>query len=298
VTSIPRILPLLFVLGLAGGPLRADADTVTLKDGRVLKGEIVEEQSSDVVLLMGGARRSFGRDFIAKIAYGDGADAGAEQAPGPPDGGGAVYQAGGPSSAIPAMPKADLLTALSVRYRVPVGDVAWVRRQGVPDADLSLVFLVAATARVVPRRVVELYLEGWSWDRIEDYFQMQPDDVYYEEDAGVDDPYYYPGLYGWDAWDGYDWGLGYAGGWGGNYGRGGGYHGGGRSWGGGRTPVGGGRGSWGGGPQGRGSYAAPASGGGQGGGFRGNGGGGFHGNVGGGGGSHGGGGASRGGGHN
>jgi hypothetical protein len=188
--SIARVFPLLFVLALAAGTLRADADTVTLKDGRVLKGQIMEERSATVLMLVGGTKRSFGRDFIAKIAYGDGADAGGDQASAPPEAHDAVDQLGGPGTTVPAAPGGDLLTALSVRYRVPVGDVAWVRAQGVPDADLSLVFMVAATAQVVPRRVVKLYLEGLSWDQIEASFQIQPDDVYYQSDDGVDYPNY------------------------------------------------------------------------------------------------------------
>jgi hypothetical protein len=288
--SIARVFSVLFVLALAVGTLRADADTVTLKDGRVLKGQIVEERSATVVMLVGGSQRSFGRDFIAKIAYGDGSDAGGGQASAPPEGNDAVDQPGGPATTVPAVPGEDLLTALSVRYRVPVSDVAWVRAQGVPDADLPLVFMVAATARVAPRRVVKLYLEGLSWDQIEASFQMQPDDIYYQSDDGVDYPYYYdPELYGWDDWGGYGLGWAYGGGWGGNYGRGrgfgggyhgGGYHGGGGSWGGGgRTPVGGGRGSFASGSGGRTPLAGAASvSGGGGGAFHGGGGGGgFHG---------------------
>jgi len=291
--SIARIVSFFFVLGLAAGSLWADADTVTLKDGRVLKGSIVEERSATVVMLVEGSRRSFGRDFIAKIAYGDGPDAGAGQASGPPEGAEvpegaeAADQAGAPSTAVPAVPGEDLLTALSVRYRVPVSDVAWVRAQGIPDADLPLVFMVAATARVVPRRVVKLYLEGLSWDQIEASFQMQPDGVYEQWDDGIDYPYDDdPGLDGWDVWGGYGLGLGYGGGWGGHDGRGRGfdrgYHGGGswggggRSWsGGGRTPVGGGRGTFGSASGGRthlGGAASVRGGGGGGGGFHGGGG--------------------------
>jgi hypothetical protein len=246
---------LLFVLALAAGPLRADAapqdyDTVTLKDGRVVQGQVVEERKDTLVLTVRGVRRSFGRDFIAKVSYGSGPEAGVEGSVGPDEGAG-PGDAEGPSGAVPHAPTEDLATALSVRYRVPLGDVLWVRRQGVSDADLPLVFLVAATAGVTPRRVVKLIREGWSWSDIENYFQMQPDGVYYETGPWGPYPCYGDDVYPWGdyGWDGYGWG----GAWGGGYGRG-------RGWGGNRgfSGGGGGRGRLG---NGRASFGGSAGGG-------------------------------------
>lgn len=228
---------LLFVFGLAGGPLCAgpapqEYDRVTLKDGRVVQGQVVEERKDTVVIAVRGLRRSFGRDFIAKISYGSGPEEGADASTEASEGG----EADGPSGAVPQAPAEDLATALSVRYRVPLGDVLWVRRQGVSDADLPLVFLVAATAGVTPRRVVKLIQEGWSWSDIESSFQMQPDAIYYDTGPWGPYPCYGPDLYPWgyDDGEGYGWGAhGWGGhrrgyGWGGNRGFGGG--GGGRAW--------------------------------------------------------------------
>jgi hypothetical protein len=228
----------MLTLALAWGTLRAaspqpEDDTVTLKDGRVLHGQVVEESNDSVVVLVQGLQRKFGRSFIKKIVYGSGPAEAAvpQQAPMAHDGadGAPAPEAG----TIPtAPPKGDLVADLSVRYRVPQSDVIWVRQQGVSDTDLPMVFLVAATAHVVPRAVVKLLRAGWSWDDIEDHFGMNAKYISYEPGPWAAYPYYdYPVGLGW--WGGWGWGGGWGygghggGGWGGGYGGGYGGHGGG-----------------------------------------------------------------------
>ncbi|MGH7442752.1 MAG: hypothetical protein ACREKE_08785, partial [bacterium] len=249
----------LFTLFLAGTvPLAAEGaqplDQVRLKDGRVLSGQIVEEHSANIVLLVRGVRRSYDRNFIKHITYGSApgiatsnAEGSAANGVGTPLG---VSDADG--SSVPAQPESGLTEALAQRYRVPLRDVLWVRAQGVGDAELPLVFLIAATAQVTTRQVMALYHKGWTWEEIEDYFQMQPNDITYEPGPWEDYPYYDAGLYvGW-GWDGYGWGgYGYGGyGWAGRCnwrgGRGN-WRGGRGDWGGGRGNWRGGRGNWGGG---------------------------------------------------
>jgi hypothetical protein len=216
----PWFIAALLTLGLALGSRPASAadsaaDSVTLKDGRVLQGEVIEEGKDTVVVLVDGIKRSYGRNFIAKIAYGSGA-AGAAPEAGPvgPGDSGAGPQ-GDPSMAVPGgPPSGSLVSDIAVRYRVPVSDVLWVRQQGVPDADLPLVFLVAATARVVPRAVVKLRLRGWSWADIEEHFGMRSRYIYYAPGPwGAYPYYYYPGVYA-------GWGWGWGGRWGGRWGWG------------------------------------------------------------------------------
>lgn len=69
------IFPFAMVIALACGPLgavvpRPDEDVVTLKDGRVLQGRILEEQTDAVVALAAGRKRTYSRDFMAKISLG------------------------------------------------------------------------------------------------------------------------------------------------------------------------------------------------------------------------------------
>jgi hypothetical protein len=245
------VLSLIFTLGVAGGSLRADAapqpgdDTVTLRDGRVLHGQVVEENKDTVVVMVDGLQRKFDRGFIKKISYG----IGPVEASAAPEGQDAAASDGDttpppPAGTVPSQPaQGDLVDAIAVRYSVPVSDVVWVQKQGIPDSDLSMVFMVAATARVVPRVIVRLRLRGKSWEDIENHFGMNPSYIYYEPGLWGDYPYLYydyPAIVG--PWWGWGWGGGWGGGWRGGYGGhwGGGYGGG--HWGGGGGHWGGGGG--------------------------------------------------------
>ena len=212
----PWIVSALFALGLAcAWPEPALAapgdDVVALKDGRVLQGQVVEEGKDNIVILVNGVKRSYGRSFISKISYGSGPAALASAAAGPAEGANIAYS-------VPAPRAGGLAGEISARYQVPVSDVLWVRAQGIPDVDLPLVFLVAATARVVPRAVVKLRLKGWSWAQIETHYGMRSEYVRYEPGPWVAYPYYYyPGV-------GWGWGWGWHGGWGWGWGHGWGRH--------------------------------------------------------------------------
>lgn len=155
-------------LGLAlAAALAADGvqDQITLKDGRIVTGTIVEESPAEVTLRTSGALRHYQRDFIRGIHYGGGgSDTDAASAALPP-----------PTAA--AANPLDL--DLSRRYSVPVTEVQWVRRQGVADADLPMVFFIAAKASVLPGVVVDLRLKGWAWPDIERHFGLEPRRVYF-----------------------------------------------------------------------------------------------------------------------
>jgi hypothetical protein len=213
---------------------QAQADDITLTDGRVVHGQIVMESKDTVVLQMGASHRSFARNFISKIAYGDG---------------GAPVGGAGPSPAAAEAPEApaqqDLASGLSAQYQVPLKEVLWVRAQGVSDADLPMVFMVAANAQVAPAKVVALLLAGQTWDAIESHFSIQPSGVYYEDEPWGVDPCYEPALVLAPGWDGY-WGDGYwGGGWGGHRWHGGWNGGGWNGWhGGGHWNGGHGTGQW------------------------------------------------------
>jgi hypothetical protein len=153
-------------LTLSGG-LRADAgpgpDRLTLKDGRVIAGTIVQEDVKAVTLRSGSMEREYRRDFIRSIAYGET----------PPP---ATVPGLAPT---PAARASSLDADLCQRYNVPLSEVQWVRRQGMADADLPLVFFVAATAQVVPGPVVALRKQGLSWEEIERHYGMEPKHVHF-----------------------------------------------------------------------------------------------------------------------
>jgi hypothetical protein len=219
-----------FALALAWGGLRAAQtapdsadDTVALKDGRVLHGTVIEESKDDIVVMVDGVKRSFGRSFVTKVTYGNGSGEGSAMASGsagaPMEAPGAAHPAP-PAGTIPTQPpKGDLVADISTRYKVPPSDVVWVRQQGIADADVPLVFLIAATAGVVPRAVVSLRMQGWAWADIEAHFGMRSDYIYYEPGPWVAYPYYYPAVVGLGWWGlGWGWGGHWGGHWGGGWG--------------------------------------------------------------------------------
>ena len=156
----------LLALTLAGG-LRADApgpDKLTLNDGRIVTGTIVQEDVKAVTLQSRGVEREYRRDFIRSIAYGQ------TSAPATVPG----------LAATPSARANSLDEDLCQRYNVPLSEVQWVRRQGMADADLPLVFFVAANAQVVPGPVVALRKQGLSWEEIERRYGMEPKHVHFE----------------------------------------------------------------------------------------------------------------------
>ncbi|MGH7441493.1 MAG: hypothetical protein ACREKE_02340 [bacterium] len=139
------------------GVLAADQalDMVTLKDGRVVQGEIVAEKTGQIQILVDGVARTYSRDFISRIRYGGDDDASSAN-----------------NSALVA-PGGDALTVnLAARYQVPESSVLWVRQQGITDEDLPRVMAVASAAEVSLRAVTDLRLQGWSWRSIRSHFGL------------------------------------------------------------------------------------------------------------------------------
>jgi hypothetical protein len=212
----------LLSLGVLPAAAAADAglDKVVMKDGRVISGLVVEETQDKVTLRVQGTERKFSRSLIKSISYGTGeasqpakaTEASALEA---------VPQAGAEEPAADAAEPAKASTLqedLAIRYNVPLSEVVWVRKQGIPESELAMVFFVAARARVVPGVVVQLRLSGWDWSDIESHFGIDASRIYYVPGPWYPYPYYHLG---------WGWGWGWGGGWGW---RGGGWHGGGHHW--------------------------------------------------------------------
>ena len=159
--------------------LRADAslDQLTLKDGRVIQGQIVSESDSGVDILVSGTKQSFARSNIASVAYAgaDGTAAGA----GTPDAGSVAA----PATTVPSggAPMDSEDAQLAARYQVPEKDVQWVRAQGIPGDEVENVFAVAADAQVTLRAVVDLRLKGWSWGAIREHYGLAESPAAYAE---------------------------------------------------------------------------------------------------------------------
>src|SRR4030042_2442417 len=51
-------------------------------------------------------------------------------------------------------------------YRVPETEVVVVRKRGIPDEELPVIFYLATRARVAPRAILDLRLRGLSWMEI------------------------------------------------------------------------------------------------------------------------------------
>jgi hypothetical protein len=162
--TIAHILAIsLFCLPLAALADASQDDQVTLKDGRILRGEIIDESSKDLTLKVHGVKRVYSRDFISKVNYGeaqdkastDGSNAEAPQA---------VEPEGSDDGSLDA--------ELAVKYQVPQAEVVWVRRQGITDDDLPVLFSIAAEAQVLPSAVVKLRLAKMSWNEIRAHFGL------------------------------------------------------------------------------------------------------------------------------
>jgi len=200
--SILKIL-LLSAMGLAPLPALGDAsqDTVTLKDGRVLTGTVVEETKDRLTVQVQGVNRLYDRSLVKSVQYGTG------PAQPPLDPAAAKDDQVVPSRV--ASKAATLDQDLADRYQVPLKEVEWVRRQGITDADLPMVFFVASEAQVRPVEVVDLRLQGLSWREIEAHFGLDSRRVVYVASPWVPYPYYEPYDWGW----GWGWGWGWHGGW-------------------------------------------------------------------------------------
>jgi hypothetical protein len=165
--SLTRILTAALLALALSAPLALSAadgaDRLILKDGRVLKGVIVAEDEKAVTLQTGGVEREYRRDFIRSIDYAPSSAPGTVPALAP----------------TPAAQASSLDLDLCQRYNVPLSEVQWVRRQGMADADLPLVFFIAASAQVLPGPVVALRKQGLSWEEIERHYGLEPRRVHF-----------------------------------------------------------------------------------------------------------------------
>ncbi len=191
--------------GDAGAAATAPLDTVYLKDGSVLRGQVVDYRKDTVTLMANGVKRKLDSSLVARIVFA-GADSGSSaQAP---------AAEGSQAAQAPASPYA----GLAREYQVPVSEVLWIKNQGIGDKDLTRVLYIAAGAQVTPAAVVKLYQAGMTWREISRHFGLDP--ALYCAPVAYD--VYWPALglawwdftwrrpyYGWHAdWDG-DWGWGY-----------------------------------------------------------------------------------------
>lgn len=194
------------LLPSAAGHCDGNQDTVTLKDGRVLTGLVVEENKDRLTLQVGGVNRVYDRGLIKSIRYGSGPAEAPQAATGD--------AAEGTVPARITSQAATLDQDLADRYQVPLKEVAWVRHQGIPDADLPMVFFVASEAAVRPVEVVDLRLQGLSWREIEAHFGLDSRRIYYVESPWVPYPYYGPYVgWGWGWRGAWGWGGGWHHGW-------------------------------------------------------------------------------------
>ena len=75
-------------------------------------------------------------------------------------------------------------------YHVPEREVLVVRKRGIPDEELPVVFLLAARARVAPGAIIDLRLGGMSWMDITLRHRLSPEIYYVPVNGGKISPPY------------------------------------------------------------------------------------------------------------
>jgi hypothetical protein len=75
-------------------------------------------------------------------------------------------------------------------YRVPEREVIVVRKRGIPDEELPVVFLLAGRARVAPGAIIDLRLGGMSWMNITLRYGLTPEIYYVPVNGGKIGPPY------------------------------------------------------------------------------------------------------------
>lgn len=75
-------------------------------------------------------------------------------------------------------------------YRVPEREVLVVRKRGIPDEELPVVFLLASRARVAPGAILDLRLGGMSWMDITLRHRLSPEIYYVPVNGGKIGPPY------------------------------------------------------------------------------------------------------------
>ncbi|GEM_PF-1792037 len=130
------------------------ADTVVLSDGQALKGTVLSESETQVVIQVAGVPRTFDRSRVKSVSYGDQQAAAEDLAP------------LAPVKVAPAFAGDDFTAKLAAKYHIPESSVIWVRRQGFDNAETKRVVAVAARAKVPVGQVAQLRLQGLSWREI------------------------------------------------------------------------------------------------------------------------------------
>ncbi len=75
-------------------------------------------------------------------------------------------------------------------YHVPEREVLVVRKRGIPDEEVPVVFLLAARARVAPGAIIDLRLGGMSWMDITLRHRLNPEIYYVPVNGGKIGPPY------------------------------------------------------------------------------------------------------------
>ena len=75
-------------------------------------------------------------------------------------------------------------------YRVPEREVIVVRKRGIPDDELPVVFFLAGRARVAPGAIIDLRLGGMSWTDITLRYRLSPEIYYVPVNGGKIGPPY------------------------------------------------------------------------------------------------------------
>jgi len=136
----------------AGAPMAAD--TVVLADGQALKGTVLSESETRVVIQVAGVSRSLARSRIKSITYGDPQALAEDLAP--------LVSA----KVQPSIAGDDFTAKLAAQYKISENSVIWVRRQGFDNAETKRVVAVAARVGVPVSQVAQLRLQGRSWREI------------------------------------------------------------------------------------------------------------------------------------
>jgi hypothetical protein len=136
------------------------ADTVVLSDGQALKGTVLSESETQVVIQVAGVPRTFDRSRIKGVSYGDQQAATEDLAPLAPE------------RAQPAFAGDDFTAKLAAKYHIPEATVIQLRHQGFNNAETGRVVAVAARAQVPVGQVAQLRLQGLSWREIRQHYGL------------------------------------------------------------------------------------------------------------------------------
>lgn len=212
-----------FALLLAPAALAQADDTVTLNDGSIIKGQVMEETSDHVVLMDHGLKRTLDRSLVASVSFNSDASSSASSAAPssaapPSDGGNTIPSApanpsgSGPDSGsppadasgsaaggtVPSMPsqeQQDYALGVSDYYKVPPDQVWGYEDMGLPFEELPVVYYLARRAGVDPGLVADYRTSGASYVSICMRLGLSPDIFYWDDIYSRDLGGPYSGVY-------------------------------------------------------------------------------------------------------